>query len=82
MTLPASVVDDRPDVEARFRQELNLPPQVKERRPGLPVVMIADYGDADAATALGADKSLTKPVSFPRLKQEVVAVIADASGNR
>jgi DNA-binding NtrC family response regulator len=85
MTVQASVVDDRPNVEARLHQELNLPPRVKERRPGLPVVLIAEDRDADAAAiglARGADKFLTKPVNFQKLKQEVVAVIVDTTGNR
>jgi CheY-like chemotaxis protein len=54
---------------------------VKTRRPSPPVFMISTYGD-DAATALarGADWFLTKPVDFPRLKQDVIAVMADATG--
>ena len=85
MTVRASFVDDRPDVEAWLHQEPNLPPKVRECRPGLPMVLIADYGDAEAvATGLarGADRFLTKPVNFPKLKQAVVAVIADTTGNR
>ncbi len=62
---------------------LELLPVVKERRPDLPVFMISAYGDAGTvATALerGANKFLTKPVDFPRLKQDVTAVIAEARG--
>ena len=47
---------------------------VKTRRPDLPVFMISAYGDADTvATALGrgADEFLTKPVDFPKLKQDI-----------
>ena len=49
----------------------------------LPVFMISAYGDADTvATALarGADEFLTKPVDFPKLKQDIMAVMADATG--
>ena len=51
----------------------------KQRRPDLPVFMISAYGDQDTiATALecGANRFLTKPVDFPRLKQDITAVIA------
>jgi two-component system response regulator (stage 0 sporulation protein F) len=53
---------------------------VKTRRPSLPVFMISTYGD-DAATALarGADKFFIKPVDFPKLKQDIMAVMADAT---
>ena len=56
---------------------------VKTRRPDLPVFMISAYGDADTvATALarGADGFLTKPVDFPKLKQDIMAVMTDATG--
>ena len=62
---------------------LDLLPVVKQRRPELPVFMISAYGDdATVATALarGANKFVTKPVDFPKLKQEV-AVIAEQAGN-
>ena len=56
---------------------------VKTRRPDLPVFMISDYGDAErvkTALARGADGFLTKPVDFPKLKQDIMAVMADATG--
>jgi DNA-binding NtrC family response regulator len=62
---------------------LELLPVVKQRRPDLPVFMISAYGDQDTiATAVerGANGFLTKPVDFPRLKQDIMAVIADATG--
>jgi DNA-binding NtrC family response regulator len=55
---------------------------VKTRRPDLPVFMISAYGDADTvATALarGADEFLTKPVDFPKLNQDIMAVRAEAT---
>jgi DNA-binding response OmpR family regulator len=45
--------------------------------------MISAHGDADTfATALGrgADEFFTKPVDFPKLKQDIMAVMADAMG--
>ena len=56
---------------------------VKQRRPDLPVFMISAYGDQNSiATALarGADKLLTKPVDFPKLKQDIMTVMIDAMG--
>jgi CheY-like chemotaxis protein len=62
---------------------LDLLPVVKQRRPELPVFMISAYGDdATVATALarGANKFVTKPVDFPKLKHDV-AVIAEQAGS-
>jgi DNA-binding NtrC family response regulator len=62
---------------------LELLPAVKARRPDLPVFMISAYGDADQvamALARGAAKFMTKPVDFPRLKQDVMAVMAEPRG--
>jgi DNA-binding NtrC family response regulator len=56
---------------------------VKTRRPDLPVFMISAYGDTDTvATALarGAGEFLTKPVDFPKLKLDIIAVMTDAMG--
>ena len=56
---------------------------VKGRRPSPPVFMISAYGDPDTvATALarGADGFLTKPIDFPKLKQDITAVMIDAMG--
>jgi CheY-like chemotaxis protein len=60
---------------------LELLPAVKERRPDMPVFMISAYGDdGTVATALerGANKFLTKPVDFLKLKLDVTAVIAES----
>ena len=115
MTVRVLVVDDEPNVEPLFRQQLrrgvreglykldfalsagaasavldhaigeedhptglghqharvsgiDLIPEVKVRRPDLPVFMISAYGDPDtvaAARARGADRFLIKPVDFP-----------------
>ena len=128
MTVGVLVVDDEPDVEVLFRQQLrrevreglylldlalsghaaldkldgcigqqiillvsdiNMPgmsgldliPEVKARRPDLPVFMISAYGDAErvkVALERGASKFVTKPVDFSLLKQDVSRVVADA----
>jgi DNA-binding NtrC family response regulator len=62
----------------------DLRPTVRTRHPDLPVFMISAYGAADTvATALapGADEFLTKPVDFPKLKQDIMAVVAEATGS-
>ena len=53
---------------------------VKTRRPSLPVLLISTYGDAATALARGADRFLTNPVDFPKLKQDIMAVMTDATG--
>jgi CheY-like chemotaxis protein len=71
------------DINMPGMSGLELLPEVKQRRPDLPVFMISAYGDAGTvAIALqrGANKFLTKPVDFPQLKQDVSAVIAGAGG--
>jgi DNA-binding NtrC family response regulator len=62
---------------------LDLLPIVKKRRPKPLVFMISAYGDANTVTTArtrGADEFLTKPVDFPKLKQDIMAVMAEAMG--
>ncbi len=69
------------DINMPGMSGLDLLPAVKERRPDLPVIMISAYGDASTvAIALerGAAKFLTKPVDFPRLKQDLTSAIGAA----
>jgi DNA-binding NtrC family response regulator len=71
------------DISMPGMSGLDLLPIVKDRRPDLPVFMISAYGDndtVDIALARGARKFLTKPVDFAQLKQDVIAVIAEARG--
>lgn len=70
------------DINMPGMSGLDLLPIVKTRRPNLPVFMISAYGDAATVTtalARGADEFSTKPVDFPRLKQAIMAVMADAT---
>ena len=72
------------DINMPGMSGLDLLPVVKARRPDLPVFMITAYGDADRlATALarGASKFITKPVDFPRLKQDVSLAVLQARGS-
>jgi DNA-binding NtrC family response regulator len=69
------------DINMPGMSGIDLIPEVKARRPDLPVFMISAYGDAERVqTALerGASKFITKPVDFPLLKQDVSRVVADA----
>ena len=79
MTVRVLVVDDEPDVEMLFRQQFR-----REMREGLYTLdLISADGDADTvstALARGADEFLTKPVDFPKLKQDIMAVRAEATG--
>ena len=62
---------------------LELLPVIKQRRPDLPVFMISAYGDQNTiATAVerGANRFLTEPVDFPRLKRDIITVMAGATG--
>ena len=71
------------DINMPGMSGLDILPIVKTRRPHLPVFMISAFGDADTVTtalARGADKIFTKPVDFPKLKQDIMAVMADATG--
>jgi DNA-binding NtrC family response regulator len=71
------------DINMPGMSGLDLLPIVKTRRPDLRVFMISAYGDADTVTtalARGADEFFTTPVDFPRLKQAIMAVMADATG--
>jgi DNA-binding NtrC family response regulator len=69
------------DINMPGMSGLDLLPEVKARRPEMPIFMISAYGDAErVATALarGASKFMTKPVDFPQLKHDVSMVVADA----
>jgi DNA-binding NtrC family response regulator len=71
------------DITVPGMSGLDLIREVKARRPDLPVFMISDYDDAKrvkTALARGADGFLTKPVDFPKLKQDIKSVMTDATG--
>ena len=72
------------DINMPGMSGLDLIPEVKARRPDLPVFMISAYGDDDRvqmALARGASKFITKPVDFPQLKQHVSLVVEDVRGS-
>jgi DNA-binding NtrC family response regulator len=67
------------DIDVPGMSGLDLLPIVTTRRPDLPVFMISAYSDADTvATALARGAFFTKPLDFPKLKQNTMAVMADS----
>ena len=67
------------DINMPGMNGLDLLPVVKKRRPDLPVFMISAYGDAGTvvtAMARGADEFLNKPVDFPKLEEDIKAVMS------
>jgi CheY-like chemotaxis protein len=53
---------------------LEMLPKVKQSRPGVPVIMITAYGDAETkrkALECGAEGLLTKPIDFSLLQKEI-----------
>lgn len=62
------------DINMPGMNGLELLDRVKALRPGLPVIMITAYGDAETrrrALAGGADDLLPKPVDFAALRTEI-----------
>ncbi|MCP1973897.1 response regulator [Bradyrhizobium elkanii] len=64
------------DINMPGMSGLEMLPEVRARRPDVPVIMITAYGDAETRkTALerGAEALLTKPIDFGQLRQEIDA---------
>jgi CheY-like chemotaxis protein len=62
------------DINMPGMDGLELLREVKQRRPGLAVMMVTAYGDDERrrrASELGAFEFLTKPVDFDRLKEQL-----------
>ena len=62
------------DVNMPGMSGFDLLPKAKAARPGLPVIMVTAYGDADTrrrALASGAADLLPKPIDFAALRAEV-----------
>jgi CheY-like chemotaxis protein len=73
-------VDDRSlililsDINMPGMSGLELLPKAKAMRPGVPIIMITAYGDAETkrkALANGAEALLTKPIDFGMLRSEI-----------
>jgi CheY-like chemotaxis protein len=62
------------DINMPGMNGLDMLPEMRARRPDVPVIMITAYGDAETRrTALdrGAEGLLTKPIDFGQLRQVV-----------
>jgi CheY-like chemotaxis protein len=62
------------DINMPGMDGLELLRAVKQRRPGLPVMMVTAYGDDERrrrAAEYGAVEFVTKPVDFDRLKEQL-----------
>jgi CheY-like chemotaxis protein len=61
---------------------LDMLPEMRARRPDVPVIMITAYGDAEThRTALdrGAEGMLTKPIDLSQLRQAIEARLGPAA---
>lgn len=62
------------DINMPGMSGLELLPKAKAMRPGVPIIMITAYGDADTkrkALESGAEALLTKPIDFGALRSEI-----------
>ena len=62
------------DINMPGMDGLELPGEIKQRHPDLPVMMVTAYGDDDRrrrARELGACDFITKPVDFDQLKAQL-----------
>jgi CheY-like chemotaxis protein len=61
---------------------LEMLPEVRARRPDVPVIMITAYGDPETrrkAIERGAEGLLTKPIDFVVLRQEIDTRLGQAA---
>jgi CheY-like chemotaxis protein len=70
------------DINMPGMSGLEMLPQVRARRPDVPVIMITAYGDAETrrkAIERGAEGLLTKPIDFSVLRQEIDSRLGQAA---
>lgn len=70
------------DINMPGMNGLDMLPELRARRPDVPVIMITAYGDAETRkTALdrGAEGLLTKPIDFGLLRQAIEARLGQAA---
>ena len=70
------------DINMPGMSGLEMLPQVRARRPDVPVIMITAYGDADTrkqAIERGAVGLLTKPLDFALLRHEIDTRLGQAA---
>jgi CheY-like chemotaxis protein len=70
------------DVNMPGMSGLDMLPEVRAKRPDVPVIMITAYGDAETrkkAIERGAEGLLTKPIDFAALRQEIDTRLGQAA---
>jgi CheY-like chemotaxis protein len=70
------------DINMPGMSGLEMLPQVRARRPDVPVIMITAYGDVETckkAIERGAEALLTKPIDFALLRQEIDTRLGQAA---
>jgi CheY-like chemotaxis protein len=70
------------DINMPGMSGLEMLPEVRARRPDVPVIMITAYGDAETrkrAIDRGAVGLLTKPIDFALLRHEIDARLEEAA---
>ena len=70
------------DINMPGMSGLEMLPQVRARRPDVPVIMITAYGDAETrkkAIERGAEGLLTKPIDFALLRNEIHSRLGHAA---
>jgi CheY-like chemotaxis protein len=70
------------DINMPGMSGLEMLPEVRARRPDVPVIMITAYGDAETrkkAIERGAEGLLTKPIDFAQLRQEIDTRLGQAA---
>jgi CheY-like chemotaxis protein len=70
------------DINMPGMSGLEMLPQVRAKRPDVPVIMITAYGDAETkkkAIERGAEGLLTKPIDFTLLRQEIDTRLGQAA---
>jgi CheY-like chemotaxis protein len=70
------------DINMPGMNGLDMLPEMRARRPDVPVIMITAYGDAETrrtARDRGAEGLLTKPIDFSELRETIEARLGPAS---
>ncbi len=70
------------DINMPGMSGLEMLPEVRAKRPDVPVIMITAYGDAETrrkAIERGAEGLLTKPIDFAQLRQEIDTRLGQAA---
>jgi len=81
-TIEQSLILILSDINMPGMSGLEMLPQVRAKRPDVPVIMITAYGDAETkkkAIERGAEGLLTKPIDFSLLRQEIDTRLGQAA---